>query len=257
MRKIIPFNNDWKFSKQPDTAWEAITLPHTWNALDGQDGGDDYYRGSCYYKKTFNCPKLETGKQVYLECAGVSNSAVVMLNGVEVGRHDGGFSTFRVNLTKNLQDENTLVIVADNSENDRVYPQKADFTFYGGIYRDVKLVVVPETHFQLDYYGGNGVKVTPVMMDGQAEVTVEAWITDEEQKACADITEQGNMAVRISITGENAPESIMTPLEDASKYVSTKLVIPNPHLWNGRKDPYLYRAQIELLADGHVVDKVM
>ena len=173
MRRIKEWNQDWKFSRSAETEGEKVAIPHTWNALDGQDGGDDYYRGQGYYTKEFPCPQMEEGEQVYLECAGVANSASVSLNGKELCRHDGGFSTFRVNLTPELKETNRLTVIADNSVNDRVYPQKADFTFYGGVYRDVRLAVVPRVHFSMDYFGGNGLKISPVVKDGQAEVTVE------------------------------------------------------------------------------------
>ena len=144
MKKIISLNKDWQFEEKGTRS--TINLPHTWNNVDGQDGGNDYFRGVCYYEKHFTCEN--SGKEkVFLEFKGVANSCSVSLNGQTLCRHDGGFSTFRVDITDHLQKENQLKIAVDNSDNTTVYPQKADFTFYGGIYRDVNLIIVPEEHF--------------------------------------------------------------------------------------------------------------
>lgn len=267
MRRIKEWNQDWKFSRSAETEGEKVAIPHTWNALDGQDGGDDYYRGQGYYTKEFPCPQMEEGEQVYLECAGVVNSASVSLNGKELCRHDGGFSTFRVNLTPELKETNRLTVIADNSVNDRVYPQKADFTFYGGVYRDVRLAVVPRVHFSMDYFGGNGLKISPVVKDGQAEVTVETWLSGPAASPW-----QENAEVRITLEGDHAPESRVMPVKreagqeadktasvpgsSTSGYAKAVLKILCPHLWNGRKDPYLYTAKAELLLNGELQDEV-
>ena len=267
MRRIKEWNQDWKFSRSAETEGEKVAIPHTWNALDGQDGGDDYYRGQGYYTKEFPCPQMEEGEQVYLECAGVANSASVSLNGKELCRHDGGFSTFRVNLTPELKETNRLTVIADNSVNDRVYPQKADFTFYGGVYRDVRLAVVPRVHFSMDYFGGNGLKISPVVKDGQAEVTVETWLSGPAASPW-----QENAEVRITLEGDHAPESRVMPVKreagqeadktasvpgsSTSGYAKAVLKILCPHLWNGRKDPYLYTAKAELLLNGELQDEV-
>ena len=172
-REIIPFNKNWSFKKGAiptdpvksqnfwTNGWETVELPHTWNAIDGQDGGNDYWRGTCVYEKGFPKPEFGADQRVYLEFRGVNASANVELNGKAVGTHDGGYSTFRWDVTDFLQNENQLVVHVDNSVNDRVYPQKADFTFYGGIYRDVNLIIVNKCHFDLDCFGGPGLKITP------------------------------------------------------------------------------------------------
>ncbi len=263
MRKIISLEENWIFKKHPEDVGEAVNLPHTWNAADGQDGGDDYYRGRCTYAREFACPPLEVGDQVYLECDGVANSAEVFLNGKEIGRHDGGFSAFRMNLTEALQENNLLVIAADNSVNDRVYPQKADFTFYGGIYRAVKLVVIPGLHFQMENYGAPGIKITPVLMEDKAEVTVDCWLEKAgnregraEGSRCRLESAPGSgeatapICLRIALEGEHAPEALYLPLSPESGHVSVTLTIPQPHLWQGRRDPYLYRARAELVKVG-------
>ena len=180
MRRIIDFNGSWQF-KKTDT-WESVTLPHTWNAIDGQDGGNDYYRGTCIYRKSFERPEMSGGERVWLEFNGAAHTAEVSLNGKKLTRHEGGYSAFRVDITDAIRDENLLEVTLDNSDNAAVYPQKADFTFYGGLYRDVKMIIVPESHFALGYCGTPGIKVTPVvdLEKHSAEVTIEVWAENAE-----------------------------------------------------------------------------
>ena len=141
MRKFISLIEGWQFYKtEPtDSTGEAVTLPHTWNAVDGQDGGNDYHRGTCWYVQNLPCLQLEDGERVWLQCKGAAMTAEVYINGEKLARHEGGYSAFHIDLTDHLGEHNVLSISVDNSDNDRVYPQKADFTFYGGLYRDVGL----------------------------------------------------------------------------------------------------------------------
>lgn len=218
-RTTLLWNDNWIFEKEG--VREPVTLPHTWNAIDGQDGGNDYYRGTCVYRKTFTRP--ETDGEVWAEFTGAAMTAEVTLNGAKLDRHEGGYSTFRVNLTDALADENELIVTVDNSKNRTVYPQKADFTFYGGLYRDVRLILVPAEHFALDYYGSQGIKVTPTLSEDlhHATVLVETWHNAD--------------AVTITVNGESKT------VQDCANFD-----IEEPHLWNGRKDPYLYTAEAVL-----------
>ena len=158
MRKIFNINDNWKFLKDtaevpavlPETA-EDVNVPHTWNALDGQDGGNDYFRGSCCYVKNVKKSELPVGELYYLEINGANNSADVYVNGKKLAHHDNGYSTWRVNVTDVLEEDNTIAVVVDNAPTELVYPQTADFTFYGGLYRDVNVLAVNKTHFDLDY----------------------------------------------------------------------------------------------------------
>ena len=152
MRSIAKLMKDWQFTG-PDGVTAAVALPHTWNAVDGQDGGNDYWRGTCTYRTSFAAPAFDPAQQqVWLQFEGVNSSATVLLNGQQLCTHDGGYSTFRAEVTELLQAENQLTVQVDNSVNDRVYPQKADFTFYGGIYRDVSLLVVNKNHIALGHF---------------------------------------------------------------------------------------------------------
>lgn len=184
MRTEQLFNENWVFIK--DGVSEQIQIPHTWNAADGQ-GTSDYYRGTCQYQKKFPKTECGQGQRVYLEFRGVNASAKVEINGNEVTAHDGGYSTFRADITDFLQEENTLDVYVDNSVNETVYPQKADFTFYGGIYRDVYMILVDETHFDLDYYGGKGLYITPVLEGEEAEIQIEAYVRGNAEKVVVSI----------------------------------------------------------------------
>lgn len=136
-------------------------------------------------------------EELFLEINGANSSSKVSLNGKELACHDGGYSTYRVKLTEDLQDENELQIEVDNSANDHVYPQKADFTFYGGLYRDVKLIIVPKTHFDLEYFGGKGLYVTPEVFDGQAIVKLDAYIRGNADKVMVSIDGVGEVKLEV------------------------------------------------------------
>ena len=248
MRTVFNFNAGWAFAKEsqvPTTMpadWEAIDLPHCWNAVDGQDGGNDYYRGTCCYVKSLAKADLPEAARYYLELQGANSSAAVYLNGEKLAEHHGGYSTWRVELTEALQDENLMVVTVDNAANETVYPQMADFTFYGGIYRDVNIICVGESHFDLSYYGSRGIAVTPVMDGANAKVDVQVWLTNARE----------GQTVRYTVY--DAQENELQTTESAETTAS--FVIENAHLWHGRKDPYLYCLEAELLENGEVIDAV-
>lgn len=224
MRKITTLTDGWRFGKSRDAMIENITLPHTWNAVDGQDGGNDYYRGTCWYMRELT-EEETAGERLFLEINGAANTCEVWLNGERLTHHEGGYSTFRVELSGKLQKQkkNLLEISVSNEDNSTVYPQKADFTFYGGLYRSVNLISVPEKHFELLKDGTPGIKVTPVvdLERKSATVTVETW--------------HNGKSVDITVNGETRT------VEHCAEFV-----IENVHLWDGLNDPYLYTATAKL-----------
>ena len=249
MRQIVNLNADWLFSKETcdtpttlPTGWEAVTLPHSWNAKDGQDGGNDYYRGACWYVKAVDKASLPAADRYYLELQGANSSADVYVSGKHLAHHDGGYSTWRVDVTDSLTGSDVLAIKVDNSANDTVYPQMADFTFYGGIYRDVSILCVSESHFDLDYYGGPGLQVTPAIEGKDANVEVIAYVTGMKE----------GQQLRYTIKAACGCE--IQTLTTAETKVN--LEIKDVHLWHGRKDPYLYTATVELLDGETVLDNV-
>ena len=237
MRSTTKLMKNWQFTG-PDGKTTAVDLPHTWNNIDGQDGGNDYWRGICIYKTRFAAPAFDKNtQQVWLQFEGVNASAKVTLNGVEVTRHDGGYSTFRADVTALLADSNELIVEVDNSKNDRVYPQKADFTFYGGIYRDVSLLVVNRNHIALGYLGGPGVQITPTVNGANADIEVKTWM-------------EGDGEVEFSIYDAAGAEVV------TGKGLDTTVTLEHPHLWDGVRDPYLYTCAVRLVLNGEVQDEV-
>ena len=289
MRNSISLNPNWKFSIKDQPAID-VDVPHTWNAIDGQDGGNDYYRGTGTYEKIFAKPDFDAKTQdVYLEFCGVNATANVLLNGQKVTSHDGGYSTFRANVTALLQEENDLCVAVDNTVNTRVYPQKADFTFYGGIYRDVNLLVVSKNHFELDYYGMSGMQITPEVKDGAADVSMESYVYLEEgadasaytvelsildhagqlvlkeKVALSDFTFDqarfGAITDENSLKGKGRAANLVADVRvdlshTAGKAASYVFHMDQPHLWNGVADPYLYIAKASLLFHGEAIDEI-
>lgn len=241
MRKTRSLNDRWRFTG-PDGKMTDVNLPHTWNNVDGQDGGNNYWRGSCLYERELDMPEFQKDEErVYLEFQGVNASAKIWLNDELVFTHDGGYSTFRTDVTDLLKEKNRLAVQADNSVNDRVYPQKADFTFYGGIYRDVNLVVVNSRHFDLDYYGGQGIQITPQVKGKHGSVLVQTFIKIPEGEV---------YEIHIAVL-DSAGNQVASGIGG-----SCTLDIPGVHLWNGVKDPYLYTAVARLECNGKTVDEV-
>ena len=237
MRSTTKLMKNWQFTG-PDGKTTAVDLPHTWNNIDGQDGGNDYWRGTCTYSTTFAAPAFDAASQeVWLQFEGVNSSAKVLLNGRNICTHDGGYSTFRADVTALLADSNELIVEADNSKNDRVYPQKADFTFYGGIYRDVSLLVVSRNHIALGYLGGPGVQITPTVNGANADIEVKTWM-------------EGDGEVEFSIY-DAAGAEVLT-----GKGRDTTVTLEHPHLWDGVRDPYLYTCAVRLVLNGEVQDEV-
>ncbi|MDO4326251.1 MAG: glycoside hydrolase family 2 TIM barrel-domain containing protein [bacterium] len=254
MRNVISLNEDWRFIQKdaglpqefPED-WERINLPHTWNAVDGQDGNGAYDRGNYWYAKRFWTPKQPlVGGRVYVEVLAAGQQASVYVNGTKVMYHEGGYSTFRADITElcKKEGENLLVIACSNEVKSSVYPESADFTFYGGLYRGVNLISVPETHFDLDYYGGPGLKVTPKPCDcGGAVFELSSWVTNPDE----------NFTVMYSVRDMEGNEvaSAVRPAEDAAVTV----YVPDAVRWD-IDNPYLYTVTAVLQRRNEAYDEV-
>ncbi|MCI7606854.1 MAG: glycoside hydrolase family 2 protein [Spirochaetales bacterium] len=242
MRIKTNINDNWAFIKEESITssfpqdWEKVTLPHTWNAVDGMDGGNDYFRGKCTYTRIIRKDELPVSDMHFLEVNGANSSSSVYLNKEVIKVHHGGYSTFRAPLS--LQDgDNILSIVVDNSPNDRVYPEMADFTFYGGLYRDVNIISVPSSHFDLEYYGAPGIKATP---HTEGSLDVEVYVKGEYDSIKYTLSDMEGKTIATSDSKEKA----------------VTLSVPSPHLWQGKKDPYLYTLSASLIIDGEEIDTV-
>ena len=251
MRQIYNFNTKWGFSKEaveaPTTMperWNWVNLPHTWNNIDGQDGGNDLYRGTAFYAKELEKMDLPKADRYFLEIQGANSSAILYVNGKKLANHDGGYSTWRVDITDVLEDKNLFVFELDNSANDRVYPQNADFTFYGGLYRNVNIIAVNESHFDLEYYGAPGIKVTPKVVGENAKVEVEVFVKNVKENQ------------KLIYTLKDAEGNVVVEQETPASQTVASLEIENVHLWHGRKDPYLYTAEVYLKSEDEVLDNV-
>jgi len=260
MRRVSKLMTDWSFAGG-DERIEGLDLPHTWNNLDGQDGGNDYRRGLGVYTRKVAKPEFHEDERVYLQFHGVNASAKVLLNDKCVCTHDGGYSTFRVDVTESLQEENTLVVEVDNSVNDKVYPQKADFTFYGGIYRDVEFLIVNKAHFDLDYYGGPGIKYTSQVNGDDATLQVSTYVNKEALTADTKVVLSlldawGKEVVSAEAAVLGKSEAFDKEAQSNGAENQFTLQVPHVHLWNGLEDPYLYTLQARLMKDGQVVDEI-
>ena len=237
MRRIININNDWQFFKCdcPDLI-EKVNVPHTWNGLDGQDGGGDYWRGECIYKRHFKVERKDN-EEVFIRFNGVNQEAEVFVNGHLVGSHHSGYSAFCFNITEFLEEENELEVKVSNAYTRIIYPQKADFTFYGGIYRDVNLIVVNKTHFDLDYHAAKGIQLDPKIIDNDGILVVTPYCKNKEAKTEVKVFDkEGNLV--------------------ASGLGNEEIKIPNVIRWHGLKNPYLYKVEANLVLDGEVVDQI-
>jgi beta-galactosidase len=267
MRRVININQIWKFLKQDeieareisynDQDWCNLSLPHTWNAIDGANG-HEYHRGACWYRKTITLPEDDKGNRVFIEFQGANSVTDVFLNGKHLGQHRGGYSTFRFDLTEHLEfgNENLLAVKVDNSAFEDVYPLRADFTFFGGIYRDVNLIVVNPIHIDLVDYGSQGVYVIQEeVTDKHANICIQTRITNDlavtgKVRLWIDLFDQAGKQVGYRAAEVNI-ESGMT------KPINLTMSIENPRLWNGRKDVHMYQARVSLQHHNDTLDQVV
>lgn len=236
MRKKICMNDSWLFTIKGATS--TVNLPHTWNAIDGQNDRN-YYRGKCSYRKTVG----QYDGEVILEINGANTLCEVYINGIFAGEHTNGYSAFRFDITPFLtKEKNEIEITVDNSSNPLLYPQVADFTFYGGLYRDVNIIYdLPDTHFALLDKSKNGVYITPRM---NGDIYIKSFI---EGDACGVIKEFEVL---------DADGKTVAMLTDKAENTVAKLHIDKPTLWNGIEDPYLYTLRARLTKNDEVIDEI-
>jgi len=266
MRKTININKGWRFIRRDeemaanvghlDGHWEDVSIPHTWNAIDGANGFD-FYKGACWYRKELVLDRAYEGKRVFIEFNGSNSVTDVYVNGEHLGQHRGGYSTFRFDITRLVKfgERNLLSVKVDNTVYDDVYPQVADFTFYGGIYRDVRLVITGSTHFDLMDHGSKGVYIVQEeVCEDKATLNIRARLVndsaeDSKVRLWADILDSEGRAVTYT-----AREVVMAAGE--TRVVELPAAIEEPVLWNGIKNPYMYEVRLSLASFNDTVDEI-
>lgn len=253
MRTILNINNYWFFTKSlldnyhniNTEGMESVNLPHTWNNFDGQDGGDDYYKGICTYQKELNLDISLSDKNIFIEFCAVNSICEVFLNGKFIGRHEGGYSAFRFEITNAVKwsEKNILAVRVDNTINQSVLPIRADFTFYGGIYRDVNIIAVDKTHYSLMDHGSTGIYVTPKIDKDVGSVDIEVKIENP-----------GHNTAIYTILDGNGDEIASQTVQAATG--KANLTVSNPYLWNGRKNPYLYTLVAQIKDNNEILDEI-
>ncbi len=240
MRRIQNLMEQWLFIG-PDNRQEQVNLPHTWNAKDGQDGGNDYYRGTCHYEKTFEKPEFDPEtEEVYLEFLGVNASSDVTVNGKELAHHDGGYSNIPHQYHRGFEDQNKLEVTVDNSvkwknlsTESGILRSMAEFTVM------VRFLIVSKEHFDLDYLGQlTELMITPEVKENEANVHIETFTNTEEAQVNVQIKDQDGKVVA------------------EGNGCDVNLNIQNPIRWHGRKNPYLYTAAATLTVNGEVKDEI-
>ncbi len=247
MREIISLNENWTLSfPKGDHATEQVNLPHTWNAVDGNDGNGSYLRTTGVYTRTFTAPKQpREGGRTYVEVLAAALNSTVKVNGQVATTHEGGFSIFRADVTDLCHEgENELTIEVSNEDTPSMYPSSADFTFYGGLYRGVNLISVPNAHFDLDYYGGPGMMVTPVPTeDGGANFTIKSFVTNpaDDLTVMYSIEDCFGREVASAVRGSGDTE--------------VTIYVPDAQLWS-MDEPNLYTVIATLQRNNEEVDEI-
>ena len=247
MREIISLNENWTLSfPKGDHATEQVNLPHTWNAVDGNDGNGSYLRTTGVYTRTFVQPKQPlAGGRTYVEVLAAALNSTVKVNGQVATTHEGGFSIFRADVTDLCHEgENELTIEVSNEDTPSMYPSSADFTFYGGLYRGVNLISVPNAHFDLDYYGGPGIMVTPVPTeDGGANFTIKSFVTNPADDLTVLYSIEDCFGREVASAVRGSAETEVT------------IYVPDAQLWS-MDEPNLYTVTATLQRNNEAVDEI-
>ena len=290
-RQTYNICNDWKFKKGnnsgavgsdfDDSRWEDVTIPHTWNALDGQDGGNNYYRGESWYRKVLQWDPAYENKQVYIEFLGAGSAAEMFVNGVSVGTHKGAYTAFRFDITDALipGEDSVLAVKVSNENVQDIAPVRGngpmfDFTLFGGIYREVSLVVTDPVHADTLDYGSSGLKLTTTnVSEKSADLNIKSNIVNDsnEEKTVTVKAVLKDPDTFEEIEGIEPPfdistmyggdfrmeanETITIPAGGSAEF-SKDLTVTNPRLWNGKKDPYRYQVDLTVTENGKTVDSL-
>ena len=268
-RVVLPLNDDWQFTKDnyvvnagdnKTIKWQQVTLPHTWNIDDVMDDVPGYYRGVAWYRKKLPVDKTLRGKELYLFFEGVNQEAIVFINGKKAGDHSGGYTAFTIEVTSFIDwdKENELLVKVDNSYNQDIPPLSADFTFYGGIYRNVSLIAVDPVHFSFDDHGSKAVFIsTPIVNNKMATVTIRCAVSNKNAESKKIRINTAIYDAKGKKTAEIFNKIVLEG--DANKNIEQVIkTVRRPRLWSPN-DPYLYKVITKIVneATGQVLDEMI
>jgi beta-galactosidase len=266
-RSDIPINDSWRFLRSDaaaantvgfdDSSWTAIALPHTWNNMDGQDGDNNYYRGIGWYRRHYLLAADAAGKNVYLQFDGANIITDVWVNGTQIGQHRGGFARFRFDVTAALRPgaDNVIAVKVSNAQPTDVAPLNADFTFFGGLYRDVHLLVTDKVHIDTEDYGSEGVYLeTSNVSAASANLRARVRVRNNDVTA-QDVTVTMFVVHADRTIAAKLSTSAMVPA-GATVELAASGVVTGPRQWDGLRDPYLYTAYTEISPGTRLADWV-
>lgn len=243
MRNIYKINDNWTFSRGGDSP-ESVTIPHCYNAVDGQDGSK-MFRGITTYKRNIEIKGEDLKRTIYLEVGAASLSSRVFINDKLCHELRCGFSLFRVDMTKFLSEGiNIIRIEVSNAVDNTVYPAMADFSFYGGIYRDVNIIMDDDLHFEEVGKGLDGIYVTPAVAGEDGELSADIFVKRENGYAG-----EANCELKV-IDRANGEEVASAAGIISDSYAKLSTRIPKVNLWDGVNGPFLYDVIFELYDRG-------
>ena len=262
--RVEPINSNWKFLKSDspnaqntsfnDASWTTVSTPHTWNGTDGQDGGNDYYRGISWYRKHFTLS--QTGKRVFVKFGSANMTTDVYVNNTLVGSHTGGYSAFIFEITGQVTaGDNVIAVKVSNAANIIAAPLDADFTFFGGISRTVELLYLNPVHIDPTDHASSGVYITPSNVSASnANLSIKTLVKNDQATAVtATATSTVMNAAGATVATATATNTVAAGTQVAFTATTT---LTNPTLWNGIQNPYLYHVKTEVSVGGTVVDVV-
>lgn len=242
-REMKTINDGWEFRKPADTEWTSVNIPHTFN-LDAYRQ-PNYYQGKGLYRRVLTLPEVDPHRRYYLKIDAASKAAEVTVNGKSAGSHAGGYTAFVVDVTDYIQKENIIEITVDNGRKD-ITPISADFTFWGGIYRDVWLVSTPEQHFRMDNMGSDGVFVSTPEVNGQrGKIQVKGEVTNDAETAVT-LEVQNQIYSPQGDLLQTRKQKVKLKAGETREFGYVSDVIANPDLWSP-ETPSLYKVKTQLL----------
>ena len=258
-RQDILLNDNWKFRlshQVQGNVQNRVDLPHTWNAQDALSGKLDYKRGIGNYEKILHIDEAWRGKRLFLRFEGANSVANLFVNGRHVGEHRGGYGAFVFEITDRVEygADNALLVRVNNGEQLDIMPLVGDFNFYGGIYRDVHLLVCDEVCISPLNYASPGVRLMQESVSRE-HATVRAIV---DLSNGSDTAQEVTLTVRVWDGGKVVKECVREVSLPAATTSQQELLLDmeKPHLWNGRKDPFLYRTEVTLARGSETIDRV-